>query len=1025
MALNQRKYEHKHEAILRDVRPLSMRIADGLSSPSYSTVIFFMTGFSIHINEWMLTFADMILFFLFIYFLWLVSRDRALAFKLPLGTKHKDTNNGRGGKPGPAEGILYLGNVEKTNEEVWFTNSDIRTHVLYLGTTGAGKTEGLKSLVTNAMTWGSGFVYVDGKADTDLWSSLSSLVRRFGRDDDLLVLNYMTGNADIQAPSNTMNPFSSGSASYLTNMLVSLMPESGGDNAMWKERAVSLVGAMMPVLTWKRDNQEIPMSVRTIRDYLSLNNVIKLARDDTVPAEIRSGMTGYLDTLPGFIGEAYDDEGKVKPPGPDTPQYNTETASQQHGYLAMQFTRSLQSLGDDYGYIFDTQAADVDMVDVVLNRRILVVLVPALEKSGDEVANLGKIVSASIKGMMGSTLGSTVEGDSSSVIENKPTHSSTPFMTVFDEVGYYVAEGMAVMAAQARSLGFSLVFAGQDLPAMKKRVREEAQSITANCNIKLFGKLEDPTETKDFFEKTVGSAMVTEVSGFQMSGGGELGAYHDTKQAGVQLRPRASYDGLRGFKEGQAVVTFGEVVCDCAIFYSNPGFAKAMRVTRYMSLPPPDDALIKHAGSITKLRDLMVNKTWTAIRADVAVETSAEIAAMHDGFVKNNKPNVDPVDAGIAALVHIHGIANDIPPPSENVGKAQGGSTSGGSGSGGGAKPAVAQQQQQATPTTKQASPLAAVKAADTAKAAPSVFGAAPAAAAAATTAVASTPPASAEEKAIMQAAQGVKDNVFGGEKKDDAAKAQAPAAPTTPTETPATTGGGGAKPSIFGSAPAKPETPAQPAAQTPTTPAAAPSSEEEAIMKAAQGVQNNVFGGEKKDDTPQAPTATDNGNAKPSIFSSAPAKPDAPKEQPPVTPVTAETPPAATPPVAEKKADNGKPSIFGSTPAKPDTPPEQPIPQTTLEVPPAATTPEVPPTTPDAPADSKASAKPAIFGATPAKPEAPKEQPPAQQTPTATPAVETPPAATPPVEEKKTDGGKPAIFGGGGAKSSDDEDKK
>ena len=1030
MALNQRKYEHKHEAILRDVRPLSMRIADGLSSPSYSTVIFFMTGFSIHINEWMLTFADMILFFLFIYFLWLISRDRALAFKLPIGTKHKDTNNGRDGKPGHAEGILYLGNVEKTNEEVWFTNSDIRTHFLYLGTTGSGKTEGLKSLATNAMTWGSGFVYVDGKADTDLWSSLSSLVRRFGRDDDLLVLNYMTGNADIQAPSNTMNPFSSGSASYLTNMLVSLMPESGGDNAMWKERAVSLVGAMMPVLTWKRDNQEIPMSVRTIRDYLGLNNVIKLARDDTVPAEIRSGMTGYLDTLPGFIGEAYDDEGKVKPPGPDTPQYNTETASQQHGYLAMQFTRSLQSLGDDYGYIFDTQAADVDMVDVVLNRRVLVVLVPALEKSGDEVANLGKIVSASIKGMMGSTLGSTVEGDSSSVIENKPTHSSTPFMTIFDEVGYYVAEGMAVMAAQARSLGFSLVFAGQDLPAMKKRVREEAQSITANCNIKLFGKLEDPTETKDFFEKTVGSAMVTEVSGFQMSGGGELGAYHDTKQAGVQLRPRASYDGLRGFKEGQAVITFGEVVCDCAVFYSNPGFAKAMRVTRYMSLPPPDDALIKHAGSITKLRDLMVNKTWTAIRADVAVETSAEIAAMHDGFVENNKPDVNPVDAGIAALVRIHAIANDIPPPSENAGKAQGGSTSGGSGSGGGAKPAA---QQQAAPTTKQASPLAAVKAADTAKAAPSVFGAAPAAAAAATTAVASTPPASAEEKAMMQAAQGVKDNVFGENKKDNAK--QSPTAPETPTETPTTTGSGGAKPSIFGATPSKSETPVeQPTApQTPPAAPVTPSADEEALMKAAQDVKENLFGNYKKEGADQQTPASTNssGGAKPSIFGGAPAKPDAPKEQPPATTATAETSPAATPPVEEKKADNGKPSIFGSTPAKPETPPEQPIPQTTPEVPPVekppvevppppATTPEVPPTAPpEKPADTSAGAKPSIFGGAPAKPEAPKEQPPA------TPAAETPPAATPPVEEKKTDGGKPAIFGGGGAKSSDDEDKK
>ena len=659
MALDQRKYEHKHEAILRDVRPLWTRIADALSTTTYSTAIFIMTGVAILTNDWALAFADLILVFLLIYFIWLRSRDKSLAFKLPLGAKFMDPNNGRAGKPGKPEGILYLGNVEKTNEEVWFTNSDARTHVLYLGTTGAGKTEGLKSMVSNALSWGSGFVYVDGKADTDLWSSLSSLVRRLGRDDDLLVLNYMTGNSDVAAPSNTMNPFSSGSASYLVNMLVSLMPESEGDNAMWKERAVSLIGAMMPILTWKRDHQDMPLSVRTIRDYLSLNNVIKLQRDEAVPLEMREGIVGYLDTLPGFVGDAYDDDGKVKPPGPDTPQYDTNTASQQHGYLAMQFTRSLQSLGDDYGYIFDTQAADVDMMDVVLNRRILIVLIPALEKSGDEIANLGKIVASTMKGMMGATLGSTVEGSSETVIENKPTHSSTPFMTVFDEVGYYTAQGMAVMAAQARSLGFCLVFSGQDLPAMKKRVREEANSITANCNIKIFGKLEDPTETKEFFEKTVGTAIVTEVSGFQMAGGTEMGSYFDTQQAGVQMRPRANYDDLRGFKEGQAVITFGDVVVDCGVFYSNPGFAKAMRVTRFLDLPPPDEELMKHANSITKLRDLMVNKSWTAERSDVAVSTPPEIDAINEGFRKIKK-EISPVDRGIMALVQVHAIDNKI-----------------------------------------------------------------------------------------------------------------------------------------------------------------------------------------------------------------------------------------------------------------------------------------------------------------------------------------------------------------------------
>lgn len=657
MALNTRKYQVKHASLIRDTRSMWQRLGDSVEKPGPSANVFFVLAGSMFLFPWALAFADLVMLAGLFFFLWLRSRPLALAFKMPMGGKFKDPNNEGPGRSGKAEGIMYMGNVKDTDEEVWFTNSDIRTHILYLGTTGSGKTVGLKGMATNALAWGSGFVFIDGKADTDLWSSLSALVRRFGRDDDLLVLNYMTGNSDARAPSNTMNPFSSGSASYLTNMLVELMPASEGDNAMWKERAVSLASALMPIMTWKRDNQELPMSVRVIRENLSLNNVIKLARDEAVPAHIREGVKGYLDTLPGFVHAAYDDNGQPKPPGPDTPQYDTTTANQQHGYLAMQFTRALQSLGDDYGYIFDTQAADVDMVDVVLNRRILIVLIPALEKSGDEIANLGKIVSATLKGMMGSALGSTVEGSSEKIIENKPTHSLTPFVTIFDEVGYYTASGMAVMAAQARSLGFCLIFAGQDMPALKKRVREEANSITANCNIKIFGKLEDPTETKEFFEKTVGSAFVTEVSGFQMTGGSEFKNYFDTQQASVQERSKASYDGLKAFKEGESVISFGDSVFDVKMIYADCGMAKAMRVTRFMALPPPDEAMIKSATEITKLRDLMVDKGWTALKADVALPTPPEIEALNAGFSEVEERITDKVDAGIAAMVRVHGLA--------------------------------------------------------------------------------------------------------------------------------------------------------------------------------------------------------------------------------------------------------------------------------------------------------------------------------------------------------------------------------
>ncbi|MCB9963952.1 MAG: TraM recognition domain-containing protein [Rhodospirillales bacterium] len=659
MAIDSRKYEYKYSNILRDTRPVYVRIGATLKNRDNSFVFLLIPAIVLALSEVqslpfqpLFYWADIMLFTGLIYFWWLSTRNKQLPFKFPLGANLPDKNNGRGGKPGKSEGILYLGNLKNTNEEVWFTNSDARTHILYLGTTGAGKTEGLKAMVTNALTWGSGFVYVDGKADTDLWSSLSALCRRFGRDDDLLVLNYMTGNAEGGAPSNTMNPFSSGSSSYLVNMLTNLMPEAEGDNVMWKERAVSLVSAIMPALVWKRDHLDIPLFVTSIRDSLNLNKIIALSREEVLPREVRSGVKGYLDTLPGYNDLAFDDNGQMKPPGPDVPPVDMNTMSNQHGFLTMQLTRSLQSLGEDYGYIFNTPAADVDMVDVVLNRRILVVLIPALEKSGDEIANLGKIIAANMKGMMGSALGATVEGSSETVIDNKPTNSATPFMTVFDEVGYYTAQGMAVMAAQARSLGFCLVFSGQDLPAMKKRVREEANSITANCNIKIFGKLEDPTETKDFFEKTVGTGFFTEVTGFSVEGGGK--SYFDSKQASIQLRPRASYDGLREFKEGEAVTCFAGVLYDTKIFYPNPGHAKAMRVTRFLGLQPPDDSTMKYAKQIRDLRDRLVHKSWTAKKSKGKSNAPRALLNVLSGLQLAEQAQQTGAIKGVLALANIY-----------------------------------------------------------------------------------------------------------------------------------------------------------------------------------------------------------------------------------------------------------------------------------------------------------------------------------------------------------------------------------
>ena len=652
--------------IFRDVRPASVRIAEYISKPEIMASIAFGSAiFLFAAAPQYRSLTDIFAFPLYFYFRWVFKKNFALPFKLPAYAHLPDPHNPLPGKSsaGKSEGILFLGNVSDTGDddfgrELWLTNTDARMHILYLGTTGSGKTEGLKSMVTNALCWGSGFSYTDGKADTDLWASLYSLARRFGRDDDVLVLNYMTGNSDDGSLSNSMNPFSNGSASYLSNLVVNLMPDAGGDNAMWKERAVALMFALMPALTFKRDKQGLLLDVGVVRDHLELQPIIRLSRDQTMPARIIHGLEGYLNTLPGYVAAAFDDEGNERPPSPDQPMYDLQVARQQHGYLSMQFTRAMQSLADEYGYIFKAQLADIDVLDVVLNRRIMVVLIPALEKSVDEAANLGKIVAACLKGMMGATLGNTVEGGWENAIGSKQTRSSSSFMTIFDEVGYYTAAGMAVMAAQARSLGFSLVFAAQDLPSMEKRVKQEAKSITGNCNLKIFGRIEDPTDTKTFLEAHGGQSWVMETRGYAASLN-TLGSlflnmpYIDDRAAGLQMRSRLNYDHLRGSREGEAHLVYGDWACKAQMFYAVPARAISLRVHRFLPVPGVTKSTEARDRVALELEARLKDKEWTASSASSSVKETSEIAAMVKAIKAAAKNRMSATEMGVVSVASV------------------------------------------------------------------------------------------------------------------------------------------------------------------------------------------------------------------------------------------------------------------------------------------------------------------------------------------------------------------------------------
>lgn len=653
-----RGLEEQHELspqlLLRDTRTLGMKIVDFFKDPVNSAIL--MVAFAIA-TFFFPAVSEFIAFFGVCAFLYAYTRKATLPFRMPLRSHAPDFNDPLPGstKPRKARGISFFGNRKMNSDELWFNNDDMRTHVLIFGSTGSGKTEALVSLSFNALVQGSGFLYVDGKGDTSLFAKVFSMCRTMGREDDLLLINFMTGARDVVGAqekrlSNTMNPFCNGSSSMLSQLVVSLMDSGsqGSDGDMWKGRAIVFVEALMKVLVYMRDKGKLLLDANTIRNYFELTRLEAIAMDKMFPRDnqepvsladtpdlILEPITNYIINLPG-----YDRSKKGKQSG---------QVLEQHGFITMQLTRVFGSLADTYGHIIRTNLAEVDLKDVVLNRRILVVLLPALEKSPDELSNLGKVIIASLKAMMAAGLGEAVEGSYREVITRKPTNAASPYMCILDEYGYYAVKGFAVVPAQARSLGFCVIFAGQDLPAFQKASKEEAASIGANTNIKICMKLEDPLETWEFFHKTAGESYVTKVDSFQTNAGSLLNNYMDSRSASSEKRQRIDLLDLKDQREGEAHIFFKSKIIRATMFFANPPPAPKLRLNQFLKVEPPvGRVLMDLENRLAQLHEVLNTDSSLLVGQEEGEEIQVIANALSSATADN------PIECALSALMAFH-----------------------------------------------------------------------------------------------------------------------------------------------------------------------------------------------------------------------------------------------------------------------------------------------------------------------------------------------------------------------------------
>jgi intracellular multiplication protein IcmO len=655
----QERYERSGAQSLRDIRPLTVRLAEGVRS-SASGLVLGIAAVATLIEP---AIFDLAVPVSALYALWVLTRRVKLPMRLPRSAARPDYSDPMPGsrKPKRANGTLFIG-WSVTGHELWATADDARQHIAIPGTTGAGKTTAILSLLANALAQGSGFVVVDGKADRELFGKVLALARRFGRDDDVRVLNFMVASG--LKDSHSFNAFATGNADAIRELLASQLGEQqqNDPNGVFRERAVALIGTIAPVLVWLRDHKGVSLNIEVIRFSIELRWIWKLAMEKIVllrdpetgavteldvssdiPEDITWPLRSYLGELPGYDPSVPLDKQKGDEP------------SKQHGYAQFYFTATFTQLAVSLGHIFRVDNGDIDMRDVVLNRRVLVVNLPALENSDATLAALGKLVVASLRGMMAQLLGSSLEGDYTEA--DKLGMGPSPFPVVLDELAYYATSGLDRMLAMGRGLNICFMLGFQEVSGIWARLGEKTASLLGNANLTIAMRQQDSGRTREWIEKTAGQTYITQATAYH---GAVDGAYREARHAEVRPVSRVDWNDLTRLIEGEAIVLFGGRRIYARVFHAKIDDAGPKRLGRGVMLRAPDpDAVRSRLERLGGIAAAIENGTL-ALGPDE--ELPPALAALLRGFREAAEQGGDACACARRALEEIDHLPGDLLP---------------------------------------------------------------------------------------------------------------------------------------------------------------------------------------------------------------------------------------------------------------------------------------------------------------------------------------------------------------------------
>ena len=203
-------------------------------------------------------------------------------------------------------------------------------------------------------------------------------------------------------------------------------------------------------------------------------------------------------------------------------------------------------------------------------------------------------------------LGEDLEGSYADIVENMPSRAPSAFKAVFDEFGAYATNGMDKMLAMARSLSMEFNLGFQEIASIKAALGTRAAAVLGNPNTVVALRLQEP-ETGEMIEKIGGETRVAQVSQ-QAAGKDILGTFRAPDSASIMAAKRYNWLDLRALKEGQAILSYGNIMVHANMFYCPAPHPEHIRINRLLMMTPPDRLhILRHQTQVNRTRSVLLS----------------------------------------------------------------------------------------------------------------------------------------------------------------------------------------------------------------------------------------------------------------------------------------------------------------------------------------------------------------------------------------------------------------------------------